>query len=520
MVEMSNRIKELGLTLSQSMVIALNNNFDIKMSQLNPDISEFGVTAEKSRFDPIFKVRGELREDNSPINSQLIGGIGAAGGQSRNFLPRDPQLDPIADFLRGRNVDGPDIPDPQNFPQFSNDARSFNVALENLLPTGALFGLEYNFVRSFITPNPFNAINPASNSYMEARITQPLLKDFGIFKTRSPIYIARNNKKISLLQFKQVSIEVMNLTQVAYWNLVKAIDDLRVAKVSLERANDLLEKNKIHVEIGTLAPIELVQAEEGVAAQEEMVIIAENSIKDREDELKQVMNFDDSPLLSDTVIMPLDKATFELGTEDLDEAIRIALVNRPDFLEKKIEIENANIIVKQRRNDVLPRLDVYAGVRYSGLGSDFDDSNDGLFSTNFQGEFFGVNMEVPIGLRAAKSSYRASKLQARQAILNLEKKEQEVVVDVRKAVRQIRTNVERIKATKKAHELARKRLEAEEKKYEVGRSTNLEVLRAQERLAIAESNEIKATVDYNISLKNLEAVKGTILENNDIIIED
>lgn len=489
--------KALKLSLEESFVLALQNNFDIKIAGINPEIGEFGIVAEKSRFDPVFKFRGELREDNSPINSQLIGGIGSSGPGGV-----------------------PEIPSPSGFPQFFNDSRSFNTSLNTLLPTGAIFGLEYNFVRSFISPNPFNAINPASNSYFEAKITQPILKNFGIFKTMSPIYIARNNKKISLLQFKKTAIDILNLSQTAYWNLVKAIEDERVSKVSLKRALDLLEKNRIQIEIGTLASIELVQAEEGVASQEEMVIVAENSVKDREDELKQILNISNSPMISDVSIIPQDKALFEITTTDLDEAIKIAIENRPDLLEKKIEIENAKINVKQKKNEVLPQLDLIAGVRYSGLGSDFDDSNEGLYSEEFQGEFFGLNFEAPIGLRASRSKYKTAKLQAQQAELNIKKKEIDIVVEVRKAVRHIHTNIQRVNATEKAFELGQRRLDAEEKKYEVGRSTSLEVLRAQERLAIAEGNENKAIIDYNISLKNLEAAQGTLLKNNDIIIEE
>ncbi|MGR3317178.1 MAG: TolC family protein [Candidatus Anammoxibacter sp.] len=495
-VEMRADFKSIELSLDESFALALKNNFDIRIAKIEPEIGEYGVITEKSIFDPVLKIRGELRENNTPINSQLVGGIAASAG---SVLV---------------------IPSPANFPQFFNDSRSFNVSVETLLPTGAIFGLEYNFVRRFIIPNPFNAINPDSNSYLEARITQPILKNFGIFKTRSPIYIARNNKKISLLQFKQVAIDTLNLTQKAYWGLVNAIDDLRVSKVSLKRANDLLKKNRIQVKVGTLAPIELVQGEEGVASQEEAVIIAKHSIKDREDELKQILNLDENVLMSDMAIIPKDRAFFKPVELDLDESIKVALENRPDYLEKLVEIDNANINVKQKRNEVLPRLDLIAGVRYSGLGSDFDDSNNGLFSEEFQGEFFGIDFEVPIGMRAARSRYKSAKLLAKQARLDIKKKEQEVVVDVRKAVRRVGTNIQRIKATRKANELAQKRLEAEERKYEVGRSTSLEVLRAQERLAIAEGNENKAVVDYNISLKDLEAVRGTILEDNDIVIED
>lgn len=482
----------LYLTLKKSLALALKNNYDIKIARINPDIREYEIAIAKSRFDPVFKFVGELREDNLPINSQLISGL---------------QQTPI-------------IPSPSGFPQFFNDRRFFTTSLETLLPTGATFTLEYNFVRSFIDPNPFNPVNPAGTTYMETRFRQPLLKDFGLFKTRSPIYIARNNKKISLQQFKSVAINVVNSVQIAYWNLVKAIEDLRVSKISLKRATDLLNKNRVQVEVGTLAPIELVQAEEGVASQQEAVIIAENNVKDKEDELKKILNLDNGSFISEATIIPLDKSIFTPKETDINESIKIALANRPDLLEKQLMLENANINVKQKKNELLPRLDFTTGIRYSGLGSDFDDSNEGLFSEEFQGEFFGINLDVPIGLRSGRNNYKNAKLQEKQTQLDIEKKEVEIVVEVRNAVRQIQTNMERINATSKAKELAAKRLEAEEKKFEVGRSTSLEVLRAQERLAIAEGNANKAIIDYNISLKNLEAVQGVILEENDIVIEE
>lgn len=129
-------------------------------------------------------------------------------------------------------------------------------------------------------------------------------------------------------------------------------------------------------------------------------------------------------------------------------------------------------------------------------------------------------MEVPLGNREAKSNYSKAKLEEKQTVFNTRKVEQEIVVEVRKAVRQIRTNAERIKASKKAKELSQERLKAEEKKFKVGRSTSLEVIRAQADLAVSEGRATNAIVDYQISLGNLDAVLGTILENNNIIIED
>jgi len=147
-------------------------------------------------------------------------------------------------------------------------------------------------------------------------------------------------------------------------------------------------------------------------------------------------------------------------------------------------------------------------------------ANDSVFSEDFQGEFFTLSLAIPVGNRSARSQYNKSKTEERQANINVKKKELDIVVEVRVSVRQVTTNIERVKATKKARELAQKRLDVEEKKYSVGRSTSLEVLRAQEDLATAEGNEAKAIIDYEISLGNLEKAKGTILDAYDIKLKE
>jgi outer membrane protein TolC len=353
-----------------------------------------------------------------------------------------------------------------------------------------------------------------------AKITQPLLKNAGIFYNKSDIYIARNDKKRSLLELKETAIEVINSTQTAYWELVKAIEELRVRRKSLERAEDLLKKNRIQVDVGTLAPIELLVAEEGVASQLEGVVVAENDIKDREDELMQVMNLSNNPILSDVSIVPLDSVSFQVRDVSINESIKIALENRPEVFEQGLDIANARIKVKQEKNQLLPKLDFEAGIRYQGLAGNKGNAIDRAFSQDFQSEFFGLTLEVPLGNREARSNYSKAKLEEKQTVFNTRKVEQEIVVEVRKAVRQIRTNAERIKASKKAKELSQERLKAEEKKFKVGRSTSLEVIRAQADLAVSEGRATNAIVDYQISLGNLDAVLGTILENNNIIIDD
>ena len=484
-IEMGLNLKFLSLSLKDSIVHALHNNFDIELSKLNSNMKDYEITVQKAKYDPTLKLEGNIENNETPINSRLVGGLGVTS---------------ISPFVeQGKTAD---------------------AVIQSMIPTGATVSLEYNLFRDYVNPNAFRLLNPAYENYIEAKIKQPLLKGAGWFYNRSLIYIARNDKKISLAQFKSKALEVSNAVQEAYWNLVKAIEDLKVANKSKERAEDLLRKNKIQVETGTLAPIEIIDAEAGVASRVEAIISAENAVKDKEDELKKIMNFADTDIISDAAVIPTDKPDFKPKQVELKETIKIAMGKRPELLELQLETENADMQTRRRKNELYPALDFTAGVRYTGLGEDIEDANDSTFSEKFQGEFFKLALEIPLGNRSARSEYNKSKLKKQQASLNVKRKELDIVVEVRQTVRQVMTNIERVNATRKARELAQKRLEVEGKKFGVGRSTSLEILRAQEDLAIAEGNEAKAIIDYEISRGNLEKAKGTILDTYDIKLEE
>ncbi|MBI2470152.1 MAG: TolC family protein, partial [Planctomycetes bacterium] len=313
-------------------------------------------------------------------------------------------------------------PEISSISPFIEQGKTANAVIQSMIPTGATLSLEYNIFRDFVEPNPFRLLNPAYENYVEAKITQPLLKGAGWFYNRSLIYIARNNKKISLAQFKSKALEISNSVQEAYWNLVKAIEDLKVANKSKERAEDLLRKNRIQVETGTLAPIEIIDAESGVASRVEAIISAENAVKDKEDELKKIMNFADTDIISDAAVIPTNKPDFEPKKVELKETIKIAMGKRPELLELQLKTENADMQSRRRKNELYPALDFTAGMRYAGLGEDIEDVNDSTFSEEFQGEFFTLALEIPLGNRSARSKYNRSKLKKQQASLNIKRK--------------------------------------------------------------------------------------------------
>ncbi len=184
----------LNLSLADSVVMALKNNLDVEVARLDPLIEDKNISVEKAPFDPIFSATGDVRDVTEPINSAFV--TGSAPGR------------------------------------LSTQIKTVDATLSILTPIGATAVIDYNFQRRFRSTRAGVFFNPAVTSSLEAKITQPLLKKFGIFYTRSKIYMARNDKRRSLYAFEKTAIDITNEVQRAYWNLVNAIEELRVAHMS------------------------------------------------------------------------------------------------------------------------------------------------------------------------------------------------------------------------------------------------------------------------------------------------
>jgi outer membrane protein TolC len=357
-----------------------------------------------------------------------------------------------------------------------------------------------------------------------------LLKNFGRDINIAKIKIAKNNMDISLEEFKKRVIDIIYDVQKTYWELVYSIRDLKVKKKSLELAKDLLRRNKIQVEVGTLAPIEVIQAEAEVASREEGIIIAENRIKNIKDELIKKLNISEYPDMWSIDIIPTDSPEFLPKKINLGEALKKAFENRPDYMQAKKELDNKKISYKVAKNALLPIIDFYGSLGLNGLsgravpvktvggeiqfspfGGSYGKNLDRLTSNNYYEWQVGINIEFPFGNREAKSEYAKRSIDVKKSLTNIKNVEQKIILDVRKAVREIGKNIKRVKATRIARELAEQRLKNEEKKFSVGMSTTHDILLYQRDLTEAESNENRALIDYNISLLNLERVKGTTL---------
>ena len=495
-----NKIK---LPIKSVIVLALKNNLQIAFESLGPNVSETEIDREESVYDP---------------------NVSLQFGKDRRVIQ-------TGNFLAGAGE-----------PSIYQESWDLEVDVNKKFVTGTSAELKWNSTDSK-TDFLFQALVPQYESELNLSLNQPLLKDFGIDIGKSMIKVANLNFKISQSQFKNRVIDILYEIERQYWNLYFQIEDYEAREKSLKLAEDLLREFKIKIEAGTLAPIEIYQAEAEVATRKEDLIVARDLLKDSEDRLKSALNFYEKEQYWDLVIIPADDPRSTIIEEDLMEGLKVAFQNRPDYNQAKIDIEASNIMVKYTKNQVLPRVDLFGTIGTMGLGgrgnpdalgfggggdisedaksfsSHWDDVVDHVASGDFYNYAIGLKIEFPLGNRFAKSQYSRAKVVALRAATYLKDLENIIINEMRGAVRQVETNLKRIEAAKASLKLADEKLKAEEKKYEVGLSTTHDLLEFQEDLARAESREARSLADYEKSLANLSRVKGVLLEKHNIAID-
>lgn len=484
---------ELAITLSQVVETTLKNNVSIAVEDFNAKIREQDITDRKSEFDPTINLELSTEERSNQVSSAF-----ASPNKARN-------RDHVWDF-----------------------------SLNQKVVTGGDYEISFNNSRNK-TNSTFAGLNPQYSSELLFSATQPLLKNFGIDNNKRNIYIANNDLDISDFEFESKVIDTVTDAENVYWELVFSIEDLNVKQKSLNRAQDLEKRIRAQVEVGTVAPLEILQAQSEVASREELLLQAEDLIQDNEDNLKNILNINfDSPA-GQKKVRPMDKPMIQPEKDiGLDEAIKKALVSRPDYLVRKTQLANDNISVKYNENQVYPSLDLFGSLGLNGIsgnavplttgtvtgtspfGGGYDDSLGFLGSRDYYEWQVGLRMSYPLGNRSAKSRLTASRLKVAQTLLDIKDLEKKIVVEVREAVRQIRTEAKRIEATSLARKLAQRKLDAEEKKFEVGLSTSFNVLEFQEDLVEEQSNEIRALIDYRKSKIRLRQVMATTMSEHNI----
>ena len=462
----------IALSIREAVSIALARNFDITIAGFDPDIAESNVTRERSAFDPQAFVdasasKSKLGSANSAFNA--TGGI------------RESDSLGIAAGIRQRIITGAE----------------YSLILRNLRES---------------TNSPQNRFDPSYQTSLTFTIEQPLLKNFGININRARIKVAMATKEQTLHAYRSRVIQTVDAVQQAYWNLVFSIENLQFRRKSLDLAKDLLRRNKIQVEVGTLAPIEITEAEATVASREEALLVAEREVKDREDTLKMLLNVAEEPSAWSISILPKDKPEFQVVQVDEMKLTLDALRKHAALENARIEIDKRKIDMKVAAQNLLPEVNLNASASNNSLA----ETEGKAFEEQFKNENYtfsgGVSFRIPLGNRGANADYRQAQLRHAKTVASYHQTQQAIMEEVRRNARRVRVNVKRIEATRVARRLAEERLDAQEKKFKVGLSTSRNILEDQERLANALTEETRALIDYHKSLASLDRATHSTLE--------
>jgi outer membrane protein TolC len=422
---------------------------------------------------------------------------------------------------------------------YINRATSTTTSIAQQIPFGGNLNasLSYDYSKS---NQLFQSFNPSYASRLNFVLTQPLLKNFGWTVSRRQIIVAQHNLDASRSQFRSVLIDTVYSVEAAYWNLVYAIENLKTQRLSLESGRDLLAKTKREVQVGTKAPIEVLNAEATVARREADILQAEALVKRSQDQLRTLLNLDVDAAVRGQAPVPVDKPGFRPYAITLDEALAKALARRPDLETSKATIATKSVNFRFAKNQRLPQLDLQLVKTSPGISGQqfiYDPDNPflppvpgdpGSAAAAFRDSFkflynnwtAGVTLTIPFGDVVGKANYAYARLDLEQAQARLKAQEQQVFLEVSDAVRTLETAAKSVDAYRIARELAEKQLEAEMKKLNVGMSTNYFVLQYQDALASARSAEMRALVDYNVAVANIAKVTGTTLETRNITLSD
>lgn len=484
------------MSIDDAVATAIEQNLDLQVQRYNPQLQDLSTDQFKAAYTPNFVSTISTSDTTQPSTNILSGGT-AAGITSGQSL--------------------------------------FNFGVSSLTNWyGGSYDVRWNNGRN-TTNNQFSTFNPQLNSSLSATYTQPLLRNFKIDGTRQQLLVSQKNKEISDVQLQQsIAVTVRNVRN-AYYDLMYAIGNLAVQNQSLELARQSLKDNRARVEIGTMAPLDIVQAEAEVATREESLILAEAAIDRAQDTLRALVF---NPTTADfwtARIEPTDTVTFQPTTVDVDAAVMKALEQRTDVVNARKNLEINDVNIRYFRNQSLP--DVTASVNYNaratgglqvtrardpitGLptGDIISSVEQSYFTTlgnTFAGDYPGWSLQVdlayPIGKSPQEAQLARARLQQTQAERQIQSLELQVASQVREYARQVQTNAKRVDATRSSRVLAERRLEAEEKKYQAGMTSSFFVLTAQRDLNIARNAELLALVEYAKSVVNYTAVQQSPL---------
>ncbi len=481
----------VDLTIEDAVARGMDRNIDIAVARITPRLTDFTIAGLEANYRVNLTSTISTSHVNSPATNATQG-VGAGQNQL-------------------------------------TDTRAWNGGItQNLFRTGANYSVNWtNSRREQSSANAFR--NPTFNSFVSFNVTQPVLRGFAIDSTRAALKTNRISQQNDEISLSATTATTQASVRNAYWDLVYAIEAVGAAQNSFDLANRLIQDNQARVEIGTLAPIDVVSAQAEAASRRNTLVQAQATVRTAELVLKRlIVSGTEDPLWTSS-LNPVDRPAATAEPINLEAAVARALGQRTDLQQSKNNLAISDINLKNQVDLTRPQLNLTANYGLTGLGgpttstvrdpitgqivsqtpvpSGYLDALRNVFGLDIPQFSFGLNFAYPLGRSAQEATVARSKLSLEQTKVNLKALELQIATDVTNAALNVQSTLESVQATVAARELAQKRLEAAQSKMEVGMATNYEVVQAQRDFADARNNELRAVLNYRKALVNFDTVQ-------------
>jgi outer membrane protein TolC len=556
---------KIYLSLSDAVTLALENNYDIAIARINLDIADTDLLRAKAGTSLRGISTGVVANTIGGSGTTVVGGGGPGGtssgaggggtGASGLVLSTNgggpvPELrDPVLTGQLGYE----DLKQQQSntlfsggLPQLTTDTGTYNFGYQQGFVTGSLLNVTFDNNR-VTTDNPFSTYSPQLNSSFRAQLTQHLLQGFGWGINGRFVVQAKNNRRITDSAFRQQLLYTVNQVENIYWGLVSAYEDEQAKERALAQSTQLTSDNRKQLEIGTLAPLDVVNSDAAVATDKQALVASRSNLEYQQLIMKQAIarNLND-PQLSSAPVIPTDRVSLDrLPEEDMsvEDLVKQADTNNPEIEQAVLNMKNNEITIKAEKNGLLPQVDAYAYYGGSGLGGaqnphetcDFTNPSapcppiapisyrntfGSMFDSSSPDKGVGVNITITLRNRAAQADQARSQMEYRQSQMRLQQLYTQIRINVINGQYALTNDRAQVKAAQAGQDYALQSLDAEQKKYKLGASTSANVLQQERNLAVAVNTLISDTAIYAKDRAALSQLLSNTLDKYGISITD
>jgi outer membrane protein len=560
-VRLGDMVKDgkIYLSLSDAIALALENNYDIAIARYNLDIADTDIVRTRTGAAPLGAPAGlETSTLGGASSSTLIagggpggttGGAAGAGSGTAGLTLSTQGAGPVPENLEPTvtaaiQFDRAHAISTNFFSGGTSSTNTYNFTYNQGFVTGT--ALQFAFDNTYATTsNGITLYSPQLSSSFKATVTQHLLQGAGIWVNKRYMYWAQNNRRITNSSFREQILYTVNQVENIYWALVSAYEDAQAKEHALDQSTKLLSDDQKQLQIGTMAPLDVVNAESQMATDKQALINSQSNLNYQQQIIKQAIarNLND-PALEGAAVIPTDRVSLEELPEEkepVDELVKTAFQQRPELEQAVLTLKNDEITLKGARNALLPNFDIFGYLAGQGLAgsinpncnSQFNGTNcsstvssgwgtaaGNAFNNSAPDKGIGFNLTIPLGNKYAQSVQARSLMEFRQAELHLEQLYTQIRMQVVNAQFALTNDRAQVNASVAAENYAQQSYDDEVKKLHLGASTTANVLQQERNLAIAENNLIAAKAAYAKDRAGLFQTLATTLQHYGINMEE